>query len=113
MYLCPPQMELPGTALDSPPSSSTKRQINFFVVFLKRNFFVGFLHTSEYNLYNISLQPSSEISVCSGALGPEQIRHLTAESDSALITCLEALLPPSIDARTLIDIGAVYVNRVR
>ena len=46
-------------------------------------------------------------------LGPEQIQHLTAESDSALITCLEALLPPSIDARSLIDIGAVYVNRVR
>lgn len=47
------------------------------------------------------------------ALGPEQIRHLTAPGESTLIACLEALLPPSIDARALIDMGAVYVDRVR
>jgi hypothetical protein len=47
------------------------------------------------------------------ALGPEQIRHLTAPSESTLITCLQSLLPPSIEARSLIDMGAVYVDRVR
>ena len=45
--------------------------------------------------------------------GPEQVRHMTAPNESALLACLEALLPSSIDARSLIDIGAVYVDRVR
>ena len=45
--------------------------------------------------------------------GPEQVRHLTAPSESALLACLEALLPSSVDARSLIDIGAVYIDRVR
>jgi len=47
------------------------------------------------------------------ALGPEQVRHLEAPNDSALADCLVALLPSSVDARALIDLGAVYVNRVR
>ena len=47
------------------------------------------------------------------ALGPEQVRHLEAPNDSALADCLMALLPSSVDARALIDLGAVYVNRVR
>jgi hypothetical protein len=39
--------------------------------------------------------------------------HLTAPGEAALLACLEALLPPAFDARTLIDIGAVYVDRER
>jgi hypothetical protein len=46
-------------------------------------------------------------------LGPEQVRHLTAPAESPLLQCLEALLPPDTDARDLVDIGAVYVDRVR
>jgi hypothetical protein len=46
-------------------------------------------------------------------LGPEQVRHVTAPADAALAACLEGLLPPGVDARGLIDIGAVYVDRVR
>jgi hypothetical protein len=45
--------------------------------------------------------------------GPEQVIHLTAPGEAALLACLEALLPPAFDARTLIDIGAVYVDRER
>jgi len=47
------------------------------------------------------------------ATGPEQVIHLTAPGEAALLACLEALLPPAFDARTLIDIGAVYVDRER
>ena len=46
-------------------------------------------------------------------LGPEQVRHLTAPEDSTLIVCLEGLLPTGTDARGLIDVGAVYVDRTR
>jgi len=45
--------------------------------------------------------------------GPEQVRHLTAPGEAGLLACLEALLPPAVDARGLIDIGAVYVDRER
>ena len=47
------------------------------------------------------------------AEGPEQVMHLTAPGEAALLACLEALLPPAVDARTLIDIGAVYVDHLR
>lgn len=47
------------------------------------------------------------------AAGPEQVMHLTAPGEASLLACLEALLPPAFDARTLIEIGAVYVDRER
>ena len=49
----------------------------------------------------------------SECLGPEKVRHLKAPSDSALDACLKSLLPSGTDVHGLIDIGAVYVDRVR